>query len=114
MYLQSLDHCDYYRNPNTAINQLVQSVKEKLPVTNPSKEGHLPKGDSAYKENVILSLSLINDQIIDISQIAVNRILESNERNIMRLHDIQEHSRQTQLPGMFFINTRYLKFVFLI
>lgn len=88
MYLQSLDYCDYKSHPKTAINQLVQSVKEKLPVTNPSKEGHQPKGDSSYKENVILSLSLINDQIIDISQIAVNRILESNERNIMRLHDI--------------------------
>lgn len=88
MYLQSLDYCDYKSHPKTAINQLVQAVKENLPAQTTHKEVNQTKGDTEYKESIIQSLSLINDQIIDISQIAVNRILESNERNIMRLHDI--------------------------
>lgn len=83
MYLAMLDYCDYHNSPDTAINQLVQSVKERLPESKGNKDLK-SKGDSAYKENILKSL----DQIVDVSQLAVSRIIESNERNTMRLQDI--------------------------
>ena len=84
MYLAMLDYCDYRNSPETAINKLVESVKDKLPLTQTQSENNRAKGDSAYKENLLKSL----EQIVDVSQLAVSRILESNERNTMRMQDI--------------------------
>ena len=86
MYLAMLDYCDYKNFPDSAINQLVESVKEKLPVLSTNNDHcHYPQGDFVYKEKIIESLSEINHQIVDISQIAVGQILESNERNFQQL-----------------------------
>jgi len=88
MYLAMLDYCDYKNSPDTAINQLVESVKEKLPISSKNSDHSQSKGDSIYKENIINNLSEINHQIVDISQIAVSHIIESNDRNFQQLCDI--------------------------
>lgn len=88
MYLAMLDYCDYKNSPDTAISQLVESVREKLPVSPTNNEHSQSKDDSIYKENIIYNLSEINHQIVDISQIAVSQILESNDRNFQQLCDI--------------------------
>lgn len=85
MYLAMLDYCDYHNSPNTAINQLVEAVKEKLPESKDGKGGN-SKGDSVYKENILKSL----DQIVGISQFAVSRIMESNERNVLHLRELTD------------------------
>ena len=88
MYLAMLDYCDYRNSPETAIKKLVESVKERLPISQPPQEHSSNKGDYAYKENIIKSL----DQIVATSHIAVSRILESNERNIARVNALATES----------------------
>ena len=84
--LIALDYCDYYNFPDSAINKLVESVKEKLPESKTTNESNKSKGDSTYKEHIEKSL----DQIVSLSQYAVSRILDSNERKMMELRDLAD------------------------
>lgn len=84
--LITLDYCDYYNFPDSAINKLVESVKEKLPESKTTNENNKSKGDSTYKEHIEKSL----DQIVSLSQYAVSRILDSNERKMMELRDLAD------------------------
>ena len=56
MYLAMLDYCDYKNMPDTAIQQLVDSVKEKLPHDVESNNNVRSGNDEKYKETIIASL----------------------------------------------------------
>lgn len=94
MYLAMLDYCDYKSLGDKAIKQLVDSIKEKLPSKHHGEDTKtLQQNDIEYKEAVIGSLNEINHQIVDISQIAVGQVFESNQRNRAALFEIRESIR---------------------
>lgn len=80
MYLAMLDYCDYKNSPDSAIEKLVNSVKDKLPHDVTQKKNPETGEDEKYKRRIINSIEEINHQFVDISQIAVSQILEANER----------------------------------
>lgn len=88
MYLAMLDYCDYKNSPNAAIQQLVDSVKEKLPHDRNINSTIKKTNDEDYKEKIIDSISEINRRFVDISQIAVSQILEANERSRESIEEI--------------------------
>lgn len=90
MYLAMLDYCDYKNSPNTAIQQLVESVKDKLPHDRTKNSTIRTINDEEYKEKVITSISEINRQFVDISQIAVSQVLEANERSREAIDELRK------------------------
>lgn len=104
MYLAMLDYCDYKNFPDSAIEQLVNSVKDKLPHDVTQKNNLQIGKDEKFKETIVNSIAEINHQFVDISQIAVSKVLEANEkmcysvnefRNLfMRRSDITETQLQ--------------------
>ena len=87
--LITLDYCDYINFPDTAIDKLVESVKERLPEYQeykPHKEDKEPTSDSVYNEQIVKSL----DQIANLTQYAVSRIIDSNSQSIFELHKIAD------------------------
>lgn len=94
MYLAMLDYCDYKSLGDKAIKQLVDSIKEKLPSKHHGEDTKvIQQNDVEYKKAIIGSLNEINHQIVDISQIAVGQVLESNQRNRDTLFEIRESIR---------------------
>lgn len=90
MYLAMLDYCDYKNMPDTAIQQLVDSVKEKLPHFATSTNNEQTINEVQYKEAIIASLSDINHQFVDISQIAISQVLEANERSRESIDELRK------------------------
>lgn len=90
MYLAMLDYCDYKNGPDTAIQQLVDSVKEKLPHFATSTNNELTVNEVKYKEAIIASLSDFNHQFVDISQIAISQVLEANERSRESIDELRK------------------------
>lgn len=80
MYLAMLDYCDYKNFSDKAILQLVDAVKEKLPHNVDPNHNIRSRNDENYKEAIVTTLSEINHQFVDISQIAVSQVLEASER----------------------------------
>ena len=90
MYLAMLDYCDFKNMPDNAIQQLVDSVKEKLPHDIAPVNNESNTNDARYKEAIIASLSDINHQFVDISQIAVSQVLEANERSRESIDELRK------------------------
>lgn len=90
MYLAMLDYCDFRNMPENAIQQLVDSVKEKLPQDVVSIHNEQQRNDTEYKEAIIASLSDINHQFVDISQIAISQVLEANERSRESIDELRK------------------------
>jgi len=90
MYLAMLDYCDYKNMPDTAIQQLVDSVKDKLPHDAESINYKQTSNDAKYKEAIIASLSDFNHQFVDISQIAISQVLEANERSRESIDELRK------------------------
>lgn len=90
MYLAMLDYCDYKNMPDTAIQQLVDSVKEKLPHLATPTNNEQTVNEAKYKEAIIASLSDINHQFVDISQIAISQVLEANERSRESIDELRK------------------------
>ena len=82
----TLDYCDYRNFPDTAINKLVASVKEKLPEFQTHNEHKKLKGDVSSSEQIVKSL----DQIASLTQFAVSHIIDSNAESIYELRDIAD------------------------
>ena len=105
MYLAMLDYCDYKNMPDTAIQQLVDSVKDKLPHFASSNNNEQTINEVKYKEAIIESLSDLNHQFVDISQIAISQGLEANERSresideLRKLVDWRSEERSKEFDG---------------
>lgn len=105
MYLAMLDYCDYKNMPDTAIQQLVDSVKDKLPHFASSNNNEQTVNEVKYKEAIIESLSDLNHQFVDISQIAISQVLEANERSresideLRKLVDWRSEERSKEFDG---------------
>lgn len=105
MYLAMLDYCDYKNMPDTAIQQLVDSVKDKLPHFASSNNNEQTVNEVKYKEAIIESLSDLNHQFVDISQIAISQVLEANERlresidELRKLVDWRSEERSKEFDG---------------
>ena len=105
MYLAMLDYCDYKNMPDTAIQQLVDSVKDKLPHFASSNNNEQRVNEVKYKEAIIESLSDLNHQFVDISQIAISQVLEANERSresideLRKLVDWRSEERSKEFDG---------------
>ena len=90
MYLATLDFCDYRNNSDKAIEKLINSVKDKLPKEDKSKQNIPTRDDEGLKEAIIASLSDINHQFVDISQIAISQVLEANDRSRKSIDELRE------------------------
>ena len=103
MYLATLDFCDYRNNSDKAIEKLVNSVKDKLPKDEKTMQNIQARDDEGLKEVIINSLTEINHQFVDISQIAISQVLEANERSresIDELRKIVDNRSEDSLQGL--------------
>ena len=90
MYLATLDFCDYRNNSDKAIEKLVNSVKDKLPKYEKTIQNAQTRDDEGLKEVIINSITEINHQFVDISQIAISQVLEANERSRESIDELRK------------------------
>lgn len=79
MYLTVLDFCEYYANQENAIKKLVKAIREKLPKTK-HVENELNNKDTKYQKELLSSIHNIGDQMLEVSQIAVSKLLNNTDR----------------------------------
>lgn len=79
MYLTVLDFCEYYANQENALKKLVKAIREKLPKIK-RIENESNNKDTKYQKELLSSIHNIGDQMLEVSQIAVSKLLNNTDR----------------------------------
>lgn len=91
MYLTVLDFCEYYANQENALKKLVKAIKEKLPKTK-RIENESNNENTKYQKELLSSIHNIGDQMLEVSQIAVSKLLNNTDRMSYEMRERIEKS----------------------